>query len=64
VPKVINHPSKKATQMQMRRCHRIELARKEQRIENERRRAEKKNANGCTLESRKEQLNNAHHRRL
>lgn len=62
MPKVIN-PYKKATQM-MRRCHRIELARKAQRIENERRRAEKKIENGCTLESRKEQQNNAHHRRL
>lgn len=51
---VIN-PSKKATQMVMRRCHVIELARKAQRIENERKRTEKKN--GCTLESRKEQRN-------
>jgi hypothetical protein len=40
--------------MQMRRCHVIELARKAQRIENERKRAEKKIKNGCTLESRKE----------
>ena len=39
--------------MAMRRCHKIELARKAQRIENERRRAEKKNVNGCTLEGRK-----------
>jgi len=36
----------------MRRCHKIELARKEQRILNEKKRAEKI-ANGCTLESRK-----------
>ena len=54
MPKVIN-PYKKATQMQMRRCHRIELARKAQRVENEKKRAEKKIENGCTLESRKEQ---------
>jgi hypothetical protein len=42
--------------MQMRRCHKIELARKEQRIENEKKRAEKKN--GCTLESRTETNHN------
>jgi hypothetical protein len=35
----------------MRRCHKIELARKEQRILNEKKRAEKKIENGCTLKS-------------
>jgi len=47
--------TKKEAQMVMRRCHVIELAKKAQRIENERRRAEKKN--GCTLEDRKEKQN-------
>ena len=43
--------------MQMRRCHKIELARKAQRVENEKKRAEKKIVNGCTLESRKGKSN-------
>jgi len=41
----------------MRRCHVIELARKAQRIENERKRAEKKIKNGCTLERKEKPPN-------